>query len=241
MFPATDNPAQRLLDILNEARKQPHGPISQVWEKVFNLKMDPPNFYKVCGHLNNLVDLVEIRIKQIKGLNHGLFLRDLPAIRRIVSPTSMGENWNSIKGPLETGALTGLEFCSNELGKLHIEIPIPNEDLKRLRAEFATLMTEISNSEIASELKMILSDLAASSLLAIDQYRILGNEGLKKAVAYAIGTVTLHRDQFVGGKSESFVRRSMDSIMSLCKLVSAAYKVGELAAPELAKLLDHVN
>jgi hypothetical protein len=231
MFPPTDNPAKRLLDILNEARTKGNQPISKLWGSVFEIEeIDTSTCYRILGHLNSLVDSVEIRVKQIEGLNHELYLRDLPTIRQIICPRSLDENWNNLKKPLDTGVLTGLEFCANELSQIHSEEEVPDEDIERIRGEFSKLFEEVSSANLDPNLKLILYDLLTSALMSLDQYEILGNDGLKRTIAYTLGVLTLHRDEFISAKEKGIVKKTMSAIKSLCDVVALACKVKELQA-----------
>ena len=231
MFPPTDNPAQRLLELLREARTKGNGPISKMWASVFGIEdMDAPTCYRILGHLNNLVDSVEIRIKQIEGINHELYLRDLPTIRQIICPDGITTNWNNIKQPLDTGVLTGLEFCANELSKSHNEEDVSEEDLNRIKKEFSTVFDEVSKADIDPNLKLVLYDLLTSALISIEQYKILGNDGLKKSIAYTLGVLTLHKDEFLSAKEKGIVKKTMSAIKSLCDVVALACRVKELQA-----------
>jgi hypothetical protein len=229
MFPPTDNPAQRLLDILRRAREMQNLPVMKMWAQVFNIpEMDAPTCYRVLGHLNGLVDSVEARIRQLPDLNHELYLRDLPTIRGIICVQHLQQHWHEVKRPLDQGVLTGLEFCANELSKLHTEDLIPEDVLAGIRAEFAELFESVSTAEISSDLKLVLFDILTSAILAIDQYKILGNDGLKKAVAYTLGMLTLHKNEFLGAKDRNIVKKTFTVIKHLVDVISVAYKVKQL-------------
>lgn len=244
MFPPTDNPAQRLLDILNRARSAKNAPISQMWAAVFDIpEMDAPTCYRVLGHLNSLVDSIEARIRQLPNLNHTLYLRDLPTIRSVICVQHIQQHWHEVKGPLDHGVLTGLEFCAHELSKLHSEDPISEEDLKAIREEFSALFQSVSTAEISPDLKLILFEILTSAIVAIDQYKILGNDGLKKAVAYTIGMLTLHKNEFLGAKNEGLVKKAFTAIKRLCDVITVAYRVKQLgsAIPDFLHLQSPDN
>jgi hypothetical protein len=125
-----------------------------------------------------------------------------------------------VKKPLGEGVLTGLEFCAHELSKHHEEDEIGPEELARLKSEFSELVKSVSGADIASELKIVLLDLLTSAIIAIDNYKILGNDGLKKAVAYSVGTLMLHQKEFLGAKEDRIVKRVVTVINSLCSRIS---------------------
>jgi len=231
MFPPTDNPAKRLLTILEKARPLENHPIQKIWADVFGIEnMDTPTCYRILGHLNDLVDSVEMRVKQIEGLNHELYLRDLPTVRTILCPNSIKENWHNIKRPLDTGVLTGLEFCANELSNIHDEEDVSADELSAIKEEFSKIFSQVSKSDLDSNLKLILYDLLTSALLAIDQYAILGNDGLKRSIAYTLGVLALHKKDFIDAKEKALVKQTMQVIRRMCDAVTLACKMKELGA-----------
>jgi hypothetical protein len=229
MFPPTDNPAQRLLTILEKARPLKNQQIQKIWADVFGIEnMDAPTCYRILGHLNDLVDSVEMRVKQIEGLNHELYLRDLPTIRAILCPDSITRNWHDIKRPLDTGVLTGLEFCANELCNIHHEDDVSEDELAAIKEEFSKIVDQVSKADLDPNLKLILYDLLTSALLAIDQYAILGNDGLKRSIAYTLGVLTLHKKDFIDAKEKTIVQHTMQAIKRMCDAVTLACKMKEL-------------
>lgn len=231
MFPPTDNPAQRLLNIFEKTRPMKNIPIQKMWAEVFEITdMSPPTCYRILSHLNDLVDSVELRVKQVEGLNHDLYLRDLPTIRGILCPDSINRNWFEIKKPLDTGVLTGLEFCASELGKIHEEEDVPEEALAEIKEQFANLVNQVAQSDLDSNLKLILYDLLTSALLAIDNYKILGNDGLKRSIAYTLGVLTLHKKDFIEAKEKTIIQSTMSAIKSLCEVVAVASKIKGLGS-----------
>lgn len=237
MFPATDNPAQRLLQILKAAQQMDNRQTTAIWGSVFSIQpIDNAICYRIVGHLLSLVDAVDMRIRQIPGINHELYLRDLPAIRRIICPDNLHTNWHNIKGPLDTGVLTGLEFCAAELSKTHSEEPVLGSTLAALRAEFAEILGEVGQSSIPAELKLVLFDLLTSALLAIDHYKILGNDGLKRSIAYTIGMLTLHKEQFKSATESGILKKTHAAIKHLFDVVTTAHRIKEIG-DSLTKLL----
>lgn len=229
MFPPTDNPAERLVGLLKTARDKDNRATKDVWSSVFGIsKIDNAAFYRIMSYLLGLVDAIEVRIKQEKGINHELFLRDLPVIRGIICPDNINVNWHSIKTPLNTGVLTGLEFCAEKLSHSHSEDVIPETELAETRQEFSKLVEQVTNSELSPNLKVVLLDLLTSAILAIENYKITGNDGIKRSIAYIIGLLSLHKDLFKEAKGDGIMQKTSELLSRMVQAVSTAYKVKEL-------------
>ena len=231
MFPVTDNPAKRLLAILTEAINV-SGKSQQVghmWAEMFGYSADDTAaIYRIIGPLVDLIDSVELRVKQIEGLNHDLYLRDLPTIRRIVCPDNLQGDWRTIRKPLDSGALTGLEFCANELGNRHEEDDVAQDDINRIRGMFSEVFSEVTSSDLNADLKLILYDLLTSAINSLDYYNIHGNDGLKRTVTYTIGVLNLHNERFRSAKESNIVKRAFSAVSSLCSVLVLACKMKEL-------------
>ena len=241
MFPPTDNPAQRLLEILKAASPLPNEVISKIWARVFVIpEMDPPTCYRVLGYLNGLVDSIEARVRLLPDINHTLYLRDLPTIRQIICVTNLQVHWHDVKRPLDLGVLTGLEFCAEELSKHHAEDPIALEELTKIRKEFADILRQVSKAELPPDLKLVLMEILTSAILSIDHYKVTGNDGLKKSVAYIIGLMTLHKKEFHASNSDGLIRKAYDGMKGLFNLLVTAYRVKQItgAATEIFRIED---
>ena len=241
MFPPTDNPARRLLEVLNLARAKQDMPILQLWAQIFEFPPeDIASCYRALGHLNGLLDSVEARIRQLPELDHDLYLRDIPTLRGIICVPHLKQNWHAVKNPLDHGVLTGLEFCASELSKQHKEDAVPREELDKIRKEFTGIFRSVSKAAISPELKLILFDLLTAAILAIEQYKILGNDGLKKAVAYALGVLTLHENEFLPAKKEGIISQTFAAIKGLATLITVAYRLKQLGGfPDILHLPDN--
>jgi hypothetical protein len=230
MFPTTDNPAQRLHDILKDAATRPAGqPVIEIWSAIFGFQ---PNdiicFYRTAEYLNSLLDDTEFRIRQLADLNHDLYLGDVQSIRRSILPKSTGDSWQSMAAPLLHGALTSLAFCAHELSKHHKEVNITKEDLSSISEEASKLYKSIVNAELDQDLKTVLFDLITTIKMAVDNFKIRGADGLKRSVVYAAGIIKLHEARFRNTSKIPDVMEVFRFVGTVVSLVKVAYNISEL-------------
>ena len=232
MFPTTDNPADRLLAILNEAKGKPDNhTVIRVFAEIFGFKPDDKvTFYRAIGYLNSLVDQVEFRVRQIPELKHDLYLRDIPSIRAVICPNAQNEGWSQYAQPLKVGAFTSLEFCSNELSKNHQEVAISNEQLDKLKKQVTELYQTVLASDLDVDLKAVLFDLITTIRISLDYYRIQGADGVKRALVYSAGLIKLHDQRFKGGGEKTSVKQVFAFVSDLVVLIKTAYKLKELGS-----------
>ena len=230
MFPVTDNPAERLLAILTEAKKIEIHHVNEVLAKQFGYNPnDKVSFYRTLGYLNELLDQVELRIRQIPGIKHELFLRDIPAIRSVITPGALQESWPQISQPLKQGALTCLDFCADALSQNHQEAKIENADIVKIKARISSLYKSISESDLDPDLKSVVFDLLTTIQTSIDNYKIKGADGLKRSLVYASGLIKLHQDRLRADKDKPVLVEVSEFVNNVAIIVTAAYNMKELA------------
>jgi hypothetical protein len=230
MFPVTDNPADRLIKILTEAKKTNANHISEAFAKVFGFTHgDKITFYRTFGYLNELLDQVEAKVRQIPDIKHDLYLRDIPAIRSVITPSGVSDSWNQLKQPLEHGALTCLDFCSDLLSKHHQESNIDNAEIDKIKAKLAALYKLVTASDLNPDLKAVIFDLLTTIQLSIDAYKIKGAEGLKRSLVYASGLVKVHKERIRAENHKPAVMEVFEFVNNVAVVVTAAYNMKELA------------
>ena len=231
MFPTSDNPADRLLEILSVAKnQQENAVVIHVFGNIFNYPAnDKLSFYRVVAYLNELVDQIEVRVRAIPDINHSLHLRDLPAIRSVVCPNGANDTWAHYSNPLKFGALTSLEFCADALKKVHKEVPISEQQFTDLETRIDALYKSVSDSDLEPDLKAVIFDLLGTIRLSLDYYRVKGAEGIKKAVTYCAGLMALHGSRFKGKKDDITVKGGVELVGKVVEVVNGAYKLKELA------------
>ncbi len=230
MFPTTDNPAARLLAILSDAKgKDGNLPVSRVFGEIFGFgPEDRVSFFRSIGHLNTLIDQIESRVKQLPSLNHGLYLRDIPAIRSVVCPNGYNEAWNTYLNPLRFGVLTSLEFCANELSKNHQEVSISNDQIANLKAQLTELYKSVRSANLDPDLTSVIIDLLSTIQLALDYYKIQGPDGIKRSLVYAVGLTQLHQSRLKDSKDLPTIKQLYVFVSDLVTLIKTAYKLKEL-------------
>jgi len=230
MFPLTDNPAKRLLEILNTARGIPENMvISAVFGQIFGFPhTDKVTFYRAIGYLNNLVDQIEFRVRQLPSINHELYLRDIPSLRAVISPNGISDQWGNYCQPLKYGALTSLEFCVDELSKSHDEVVVSDQQLTELKVQIEALHKSVLQADLDMDLKAVIIDMIMTIRLSIDFYRIQGADGIKRAVVYCAGLVQMHENRFKGKEEKPTIKQVSKLMSDLVTIIKTAYKVKEL-------------
>jgi hypothetical protein len=226
----TDNPAQRLLDILKSARShQGHESIAQVWAVVFNIdKGDLPQIFYFLGLLHRVSMDVDERIKQLPNLNHELYLLNMPEIRQALAPNQLNGQWAESLRYLSPHAIRALEFCADALSKQHEEAMISDTELADLTREIQDLYEYIASANLDQQLRLVLLDLLGTMQKAVMEYRIRGAAALRDSIVHSLGTFMLNHELFKKEKNEPAVQKFGNLLAHVTKVVSATLKVKAL-------------
>jgi hypothetical protein len=231
LFPISDNPAQRLLEIFaNMTNHRGNQPFASVLAKAFGFREDDNvSLYRSIVYINDLIDQIEARIRQLPVTDLALYLESLPVLRNLITPTQLHESWSQRSAPLASGALTSVRFCASVLKVHHKETPIPESKLKDLRTQLDELFKSvIDDADLDADLKIVIYDLLRSARDSIDHYQIKGLDGLKQSVVYAVGLLHVHQKRFEGNSMLPTVEQVGKFVRDLTIVVAAASQMNAL-------------
>lgn len=218
-----NNPAQRLLTILEAVKERSDTSFSQVWAKYFgHPESDRVSLFRNLLEMINLVDSLERRIRLCPSVNLDLYLEQLPTLRSLICPNNLNVRWSDVSSPLHSGLLTYLRFCSDLLSSSLQEKEIDVEALNQIKVELMEALSSVLQSEMDPDLKFVLYELIMSAVKAIENYRIAGNEGLKKAIALAVGQLSIHKTRLNESPDVDVLKKAMSSIQKLIEIVALA-------------------
>jgi hypothetical protein len=137
----TDNPAGRLLEILEKAKgSNETGQAIVGWAKLFSIPtsgntLSPASEFELVHRmiqLRQLVDETEESLRGIEGINLELYLRPFPRIRQAIPLTNLYSDFKGLLSMITEGDITVLAFCSEKLSERHSERIVDEEQLKEI-------------------------------------------------------------------------------------------------------------
>ena len=197
-----NNPAARLHNLVRRLRStSPNGPPVRVWAQAFdipiNQEMTGLPFIQVVQGILAFLDLID---ETETGLNElefdDFYWEALPPLRLVVhrSLSNLRANQSNLTRPITDETLTLLRVIAAEWGKKKPDPKIDEEVLKEILAEAHGFFETVKRAEIEPDLKRFILALTLEIEQAIQQYRIGGPEGLKRALALIIGQANLNID-----------------------------------------------
>jgi len=189
-----NNPVSRLYILLSGLPDE-NSPIGEYLSKEMGIDDD-----KILTEMRLYTDLVELtgicveKINQFQGfdseeiqdLNKPLF-----AIYRVLARHSHTAGCYDVKSDIGLSTLAGLRVTARFIGRDHPEIEIDSDQLDELLESVHELTKFIIASDIHEDLKSALLKNTDRLAMAIRDYRIHGESGLKNAIESAIGSAFL--------------------------------------------------
>jgi hypothetical protein len=117
-----------------------------------------------------------------------------PPLRKVAqtSLSNLRANQSNLTRPITEETLTLLRVVAAEWEKKKPDPKIDEEVLKEIQAEAHDLFESVKRAKIDAQLKRLILSLTSEIEQAIQQYRIAGPEGLKRALALIIGQAQLN-------------------------------------------------
>lgn len=195
-----NNPAARLHNLARRLRStSSNGPPARVWAQALDIPIDQemtgPLFKPVIQGILGFLDLVDETEAGLHELGFDDFYWEaFPPLRLVAhrSFSNLRANQANLTRPITDETLTLLRVIASEWEKKKPDPKIDEEALREIQAEAHGLFESVKRAEIDRDLKLFILSLTAAILQAIQQYRIGGPEGLKRALALVIGQATLN-------------------------------------------------
>jgi hypothetical protein len=203
----TDNPPGRLLAIINAAKRSDYAakPMLVGWGYVFGI-LDSENGdaitldeeFEVSRCLLDVTELIvgiEAKIRSIADIDQELHLAPFPKFKQTFSLSSMlGGNLASNVNRITDGDITSLKHTVSGLARYYSESLVDEELLRNLKVDLDDLFDEVKGAGIPNELRAFLLRQIETMRRAVQEYWILGHDGLKSALEKILGSLAVNND-----------------------------------------------
>lgn len=241
-----NNPAGRLYDILELARRQnPKQPARKAWAVVFEVEPnDTGSLLQMLADLLKLVHETKTAIQRLDDVDQELHLRPFRTIEGLLSNINLEASWEHWQSRIDANTLYGLQFSADKLSRVSGFTQVDSDELVELRATVDALFNSVTDSQLPDELKALLLRNLESIRLSLVAYRVRGIEGIREEIERALGSVLLHKDEIQksSARDRSLWESFFNLVTRLNEVVSLARTGQELAAPvilALTQLLHH--
>lgn len=237
-----DNPAARLLEILEEGKNFPdHIESKAVWRKILNLKDESDTI--LLSRLGKIMQLPE----QIKSI----LLQDFPNQtlstqhweERVLSAflnQDINQNWKGFYKYIDDHTITYLRLNADLLQTKSPTKKIDSSKIIELKKKVSELLEELLDTEIDPEFKTYMTRCLHKLILAIDEYRISGAAPILDTVESAFGHAVVD-ENYRKVLSESEIGNKISKIMTVvADSMTVAIGLPQLSA-SFSSLLELYN
>ncbi|WP_063065715.1 hypothetical protein [Nocardia violaceofusca] len=228
----SNNPAQRLADLLDQLRKVEQGaPLKQSLEIVFGASNDT-EFIQSFGYFVALPAKIEPLVTAAADKDHDdlqWLLSWKPkvdgVIGRMWSLTSTTQGVTQFYGDPE---ISVLRACSGLLSRAGVEPRVDNDKLVELNESITTLYSDLlADTEVPSPLKEFILEQLSRIQSAIRLCVVRGPKALEEAVETSIGAVAIKGPQMVVNNPTPKTRGFMDRFRAVLAAVTLTMTTGE--------------
>jgi hypothetical protein len=222
-----NNPAARLLALLRKARSRidSKNDSATVWARLLKVpKEDGALLLKRLGGVMELPALIQERVQSYDDVTHSLYLKWVPKVEMAFRATRLNGTFGNFNQHIDDATIYGLEHCADLISKRDAEPEITSDDLNCFRQQIESLIEEVKQAEIETNLrKFILKHLFAIRN-AIEEYELFGAAPLITAFGETIASTITDPQQAVKTSKSSQGNKFWKCIAALSVLLAVGDK-----------------
>lgn len=233
----TDNPAGRLLNILENGKNHPSGMGCRgAWNKL--LRIDESNPALLMSRLGKVMELPNQIIEKIRenypnqGSSYGYWCQKLDTA---FAQQDLNGSWDSFIGHIDGHIINYLKMSMDLLDAKEKSKVIGDDELADIRNKVNDLLRETIGSETNSEFKRYTGQYLSKIITSVDEYPISGAGPIVESIECILGHAFLD-DNYRKGISESNSgKKIIDVLGTVASAVTSA--IGLPRLPETYRSL----
>lgn len=222
-----DNPALRLLDILEQGKSyQASDSCREVWKAL--LQTQKLSEHQLLSRLARVMELPE-RIEQVRQ-DHFSSLRNKPSywrsqVESAFTSQSLNGRWETFKNHIDERTLSELSLLSDVFDTRGSHAGIAEEEIESLLARITELRAEIRSTELPLKMKTMLLRQLFQIQEALESYSISGIEPIMDAVQSTLGLAVIdpeYKQEIKSGSGSLFGERISSLLGDVANVVTVA-------------------
>lgn len=233
-----ENPAAKLYPLLKEAKNMGDADCKNVWSTVFHI--DESDISGLLKNYNSMLELylsTKKLIEEDDRLNNERNLKYIDTIGMALSSFSLNRRNNTFVNLLTPEVMLALEYISENISfAYNLSTSLIDEDkIRSILEEIETLISKITESELPSDVKVLLVKNLFIMKESLHNYFITGIEGVRDSLERTIGSVIINGSVIAPESDNEDVKGFYKIMMKFNEIVSTVNGAKELIAP-LAKI-----
>lgn len=224
-----DNPADRLLSILEEGCTQPkNNPCLHTWGVLLKC---PNNSSLLMQKLGKVMELPRLAVNaitesfpdQVTTTRHWVNQIDSAFTRQ-----NFHANWDSFINHIDSHTISYLSLSATLLSQKSNTKLIDEADLVSVRESLDKLLSDVIESSIDGEVKKFLVHALRKLIEGIDDYRITGAVSLLESIAATLGYAFLDKHYKTFLSDSELGKRLLDTLTAMANVVTVAVGLPQL-------------
>lgn len=225
-----DNPAARLLSILEKAKEIPPSMnCRNAWKKLLG---PIENNAMLISRLGKIMELPEqiIQAMQDGFPSQGDTWSHWEAqISQGFSAQNLNANWDSFINNIDAHSIIYLRLASDLLHSKSNTKVIADEQINAVRESIQTIYEEVLNSELPGEIKKYVIRCLRKILVGIDEYHLTGALPLLDTIETMVGHSAIDKDYHNFLTDSDLGKRILDTLGSMADVVTVAVGLPQLS------------
>ena len=234
-----DNPASRLLSLLEKAKKMdPNMNCSTAWDVLLETNKDPSKLLSRMGKMISLPEQITSILANNSTSVSPEFLNHIAQqLKSAFTSQKTNDKWSEFINRIDIHLINYLGLASTLLETQVKTKSLTRDELEKLRHDFSNLIEEVRKSEISSRLKSYIVQQLYSILLAIDDYFITGAEPIINKIESTVGHALSDEEYKNFLKNEELGKTLFDCLSAAANLVTVAVGIPQLT--QIITLIAH--
>ncbi|MCH8543718.1 MAG: hypothetical protein LAT61_09120 [Alcanivorax sp.] len=239
---AIDNPAARLLNILEQGREiPPDMNCRKAWCQLLSVGIkDKAVLMGRLGKVMSLSTEILSRLNSIEGIKVERYIHWETPLDKAFLQNHLNGPWKAFKDHIDDHVINYLSMTSDLLSHKSPEPVLSRSSLDSILSNARDLIDEVKLSEIPIAIKEFMLKQLRKICLAVEEYEINGAESISSVVESAFGYGVLHGESVELAKTDGMTKKFWQNMANIALIVSISTGVQQLAAP-IVNLLPEID
>jgi hypothetical protein len=225
-----DNPAARLLIILEEGKKKRRDSVCRAtWTEILETNGNESLLLSRLGKAMELPHLAVASLQELYPTDDATWTYWLQRVTTGFKSQQLHASWQTFIDHIDDHTITYLKMSARLLQERSTTKLIADEELSTIRETLDAIVQELIDSDQPDEIKKFLTRHLRKILTSIDEYRITGALPLLDALESTIGHGALDKGYASFLTNHDIGKRVLDNLYAMANVITIAVGFPQLA------------
>jgi len=234
----TDNPAGRLLNILEKAEKIKSHVVSRTaWAEIFEIENDDALLVSRLGKVMALPHEIITDINLHFSEQSGSYTHWSKQVNLAFTHHNLNTEWSKFIEHIDEHTINYLKMSVALLDTKENVKVVSNDDIKKIRNKIDKILQEIIGLDIDEEFKKNITKYLRKIIIAIDEYNITGIVPIMESVESTLGHVFIdekYKDELMNDDYGLRIRKALGFVADI---ITVSLGLPQIVSPTLQLLI----